>query len=335
MSSRTLQRGKKKRKRLWISLLVVFFVILGIGGYSVYQYYQGLQLAEDIESNKENGNDEEVEFNGVPAPDGRTNVLLLGVDTRGEEQSRTDTIMIAQYDSDSNKAKVVSLMRDMYVEIPGYQNYKINTAFFLGGPELLRKTIKHNFGIDIQYYAIVDFKGFEESVDVLAPKGIEIDVEKDMSKWIGVSLEQGLQRLDGKELLGYARFRQDAEADFGRVRRQQQVINALKDELISLKGVTRIPKLVGTVTPYIETNMQNRAVLGIMSDYILNPSGDVETLTIPVKDSYWDENYSHAGAVLAIDLQRNTEELQTFLHGSQNNSESPNVDSDLDQQAIE
>jgi LCP family protein required for cell wall assembly len=331
MSSRTIQRGKKKRRKILISFLVLFLVILGIGGYSVYQYYQGLKLAsEDFDSNKDNG-DQDVEFNGVPAPDGKTNVLLLGVDSRGEEVSRTDTIMIAQYDSDTNKAKVVSLMRDMYVEIPGHQNYKINTAFFLGGPELLRQTIKHNFGIDIQYYAIVDFKGFEESVDVLAPKGIEIDVEKAMSKWIGVSLKPGVQDLDGKELLGYARFRQDAEGDFGRVRRQQQVVNALKDELISFTGVTKIPKLVGTVTPYIDTNMQNRAILGIMSDFILNPSGDVETLTIPVKDSYWDATYQHAGAVLEIDLQQNTQELQAFLHG--NTTKTPSVNSDLDEQA--
>jgi LCP family protein required for cell wall assembly len=335
MSSRAIQRGKKKRKKILTSLLVLALLILGIGGCSVYQYYQGLKGASlDTENGK---NNELVEFNGVPAPDGKTNVLLLGIDSRGEEQSRTDTIMIAQYDSDSHKPKVVSLMRDMYVEIPRHQNYKINTAYFLGGPELLRQTIKHNFGIDIQYYAIVDFRGFEKSVDVLAHEGIEIDVEKAMSKWIGVSLEPGLQTLNGKELLGYARFRHDAEGDFGRVRRQQQVINALKDELISFNGLTKLPKMVGTIQPYIDTNMNTKDVLGIISDYMLNPSEDVETLTIPVKDSYWDAAYQHAGAVLEIDLQQNTQELQAFLHGGSLTTETPTADSDAssEEQAIE
>jgi polyisoprenyl-teichoic acid--peptidoglycan teichoic acid transferase len=332
-STRAVKRGKKKRKKILLAFLVVFLVILGIGGYSVFQYYQGLKMAnEDI--NNEIGGDqdkEDVEFNGVPAPDGKTNVLLLGIDTRGEEKSRTDTIMIAQYDSDSHQPKIVSIMRDTYVEIPGHQNYKINTAYFLGGPELLRQTIKHNFGIDIQYYAIIDFKGFEKSVDVLAPKGIEIDVEKAMGgKEIGVTLEPGLQTLDGEELLGYARFRKDYEGDFGRVRRQQQVVNALKEELISFSGLAKLPKMVGTVQPYIDTNMSTKDVLGIISDYMLNPSKDVKTMTVPVKDSFWDASYSHAGAVLEIDFQKNIEELQSFLHNGSNQS----ADNTSEEQAI-
>ncbi len=88
---------------------------------------------------------------GVKDENGRINILLLGVDSRGEEKSRTDSMMIAQVDPKTNETKIVSLMRDMYVQIPGYKGYKLNTAFYLGGPELLRQTIKENFGIDVQY----------------------------------------------------------------------------------------------------------------------------------------------------------------------------------------
>ena len=127
--------------------------------------------------------------------------------------ARTDSIMIAQYDFLNKKVKIISVMRDIYAEIPGYRNYKINTAYTLGGPELLRKTIEKNLGIPIEHYAIIDFKGFEAMVDEISPSGVPVNVEKDMSENIGVSLKKGQHNLNGKELLGYARFRHDEEGD--------------------------------------------------------------------------------------------------------------------------
>lgn len=79
------------------------------------------------------------------------------------------------------------------------------------------------FGLPINHYAIIDFKNFESLVDIIAPNGVEIDVDKDMSEKIGVSLKQGVHNLNGKELLGFARFRHDAKGDFGRVERQQKL----------------------------------------------------------------------------------------------------------------
>ncbi|WP_078543777.1 LCP family protein [Litchfieldia alkalitelluris] len=312
-----MDRQKRQRKKRVFKILLIFFIlIIAVFSYGFYQYYQGLQLANvDQEAPTKEKNQEE-EFQGATIENniGKVNILLLGIDARDEEQSRTDTIMIAQYDPKTESAKLVSLMRDIYVEIPEHQSYKINTAFFLGGPELLRKTIKTNFDIDLHYYAIIDFKGFEKAVDALAPVGIEIDVEKAMSEQIGVSLQPGLQNLNGKELLGYARFRADAEADFGRVRRQQVVVNALKDEVISVNGVTKLPKLVGTVTPYIETNLQTLEIMGLLKDFILHPPDHIDTLRIPVDDSYVDASYPHAGAVLEINKEMNKQAIDEFLN---------------------
>jgi polyisoprenyl-teichoic acid--peptidoglycan teichoic acid transferase len=308
------RKRKKKRVVLFLTTVLLFFIV-GIS-YVYYQYNQGLKLAGVTQKdNKENVVNE---FNGVEEFDGEINVLLLGIDTRGEEHSRTDTIMIAQYNSETNQVKLVSLMRDMYVEIPGYQNYKINTAYFLGGPELLRKTIKHNFGTDLHYYALVDFKGFTKVVDVLAPDGVEIDVEKKMSENISVVLESGLQKLDGQELLGYARFRHDSEGDFGRVRRQQIVIESLKDELLSLNGITKLPKLLGTIQPYIETNISKLDALSIGKDFLMHPVDETKTLRIPVDGSFTDGFYEHAGTVLEIDFDKNKEVLNNFLNNDSN-----------------
>ena len=74
--------------------------------------------------------------------------------------------------------KMMSVMRDIYAEIPGYQNYKINAAYSLGGPELLRKTLNKNLGINPEYYAVIDFTGFEKMIDELEPNGVPMDVEK-------------------------------------------------------------------------------------------------------------------------------------------------------------
>nr|WP_238457277.1 LCP family protein [Litchfieldia salsa] len=258
---------------------------------------------------------QEYEFHGERNLD-KINVLLLGVDARPEEnKSRTDSIMVAQYDPKEGTAKLISIMRDIYTEIPGYKNYKINTAFYLGGPELLRETLENNFDLDIEYYALIDFKGFEKMVDVLAPNGIEIDVEKKMSAYLDVSLEPGLQLLSGKELLEYARFRMDAEGDFGRVRRQQQIINAMKDELLSANGALKLPKMLGTVQPYVQTNLHGQDLLNLIKDIALQRPETVETLTIPVQNSYTDVRYEGVGLALDIDFEQNKEAIQSFLAG--------------------
>jgi polyisoprenyl-teichoic acid--peptidoglycan teichoic acid transferase len=308
MESR-LDRKTKKKKRGRKVILVLLLLIFSLLGYAAFQFYSGYKMAGEDQIQKD------YKFNGVKDENGKVNILLLGVDSRGEEKSRTDTMMLAQIDPKTNETKLVSFMRDIYAEIPGYKNYKLNTAFYLGGPELLRKTIKQNFDLDIQYYMIVDFKGFEQSVDILAPKGIEMDVEKAMSENIGVSLQPGVQNLNGKELLGYARFRHDNYGDFGRVERQQKVIAALKDEALSIGGVTKLPKMAGSIQPYIQTNMSKLDQISIAKDILLSNSSDMDKLTLPVDGSFTNGSYSGVGSVLEIDFEENIQALKEFLSG--------------------
>ncbi|KPL60187.1 LCP family protein [Rossellomorea vietnamensis] len=308
MESR-LDRKSKRKKRGRKVILVLLILIFSLIGYAAFQFYSGYKMAGEDQMQ------EDYKFNGVKDENGKVNILLLGVDSRGEKKSRTDTMMLAQIDPKTNETKLVSFMRDIYAEIPGYKNYKLNTAFYLGGPELLRKTIKQNFDLDIQYYMIVDFKGFEQSVDILAPKGIEMDVEKAMSENIGVSLEPGVQNLNGKELLGYARFRHDENGDFGRVERQQKVIAALKDEALSIGGVTKLPKMAGSIQPYIQTNMGKLDQISIAKDILLSNTSDMDKLTLPVEGSYTNGSYSGVGSVLEIDFEENIQALKDFLSG--------------------
>jgi polyisoprenyl-teichoic acid--peptidoglycan teichoic acid transferase len=306
----------KKKKRRWITVLLVFLVFIGaIAGYSYYQYNQGIyQSKEKINQDNENGVTEEVyTFNGKKDQYGATNILLLGSDSREGEKARADTIMIAHYNEDKGTYKLTSIMRDSYVDIPGHGSHKINQAFMLGGPELMRKTIKENFDIDLQYYTIVDFEGFVQLIDEAFPNGVEINVEKKMEKMIDVVLEPGMQRLNGKEMLGFVRFRQDAIGDFGRVKRQQQAIQAIGDQLSGIQTIPKLPKLIGVVRPYVNTNMNTGDVLFMAKDFFSKDRGPLETFRIPIENSYQDARIPGEGLVLEIDFEQNNEAFHQFM----------------------
>jgi LCP family protein required for cell wall assembly len=313
-----VRQTKRKRKRVRVRWGRVFGALLVLcififGSYSVFQFIQGTAEANNSPLKRDKV---EYSFQGEKKTFGMVNVLLLGSDSRGEKQARTDTIMVGHYDQDTHKIKLISLMRDMYVSIPGYGKQKLNAAYTYGGPELLRKTIKENFGLDIHYYAIVDFKGFEKGVDTLVPDGIEVDVPYDMASGIGMTIEQGKQTLHGKELLGYVRFRHDRLSDFGRVQRQQEVISKLTEEAVNLQSVVKLPKLLGLLNGYITTNIDTSTLFSIGKDILTNKSGDIETLRLPEDGTFENQRYDGIGEVLEVDLQQNKEALKEFLGAS-------------------
>lgn len=306
------ERQQKKKKKKWkLVLLIVFLFIGGAFAYSYFQYKQGVSQSLEKATEKKIVQ-EEYEFNGEKDQYGGTNILLLGSDSRGEEKSRTDTIMIARYHPEKNTYKLISIMRDTYVEIPGHGKNRINTAFAIGGPELLRETIKENFDIDIQYYSIVDFEGFVQLIDEAFPKGLQINVEKEMSHNIGVTIEPGLQYLDGEHLLGYVRFRHDAIGDFGRVQRQQEVVKEIGEQLTSIQTIPKLPKLIGVVTPFINTNMDTGDMLYIGKDFLSKDNRNIDSLRVPVDGAWWDDDVNGAD-VLAIDLEENKAAIHEFL----------------------
>lgn len=300
---------KQKKKKKWKTVFLLFLTLLiGVAGYSFYQYKQGVSESEQkLEVEKE-----VYTFNGERDQYGGTNILLIGSDARGNEKSRADTIMIAHYHSDKKTFKLTSIMRDTYVDIPGHGKNKINSAFAFGGPELLRQTIKENFDLDLQYYSIVDFQGFVQLIDEAFPEGVEVNVEKRMSEGIDVTLEPGVQKLDGEHLLGYVRFRQDAVGDFGRVERQQETMKNIAGELTSLQTIPKLPKLIGVVTPFVNTNLEATDMIGIGTDFITK-QGSLDTLRIPVEGSYQDKRISGVGAVLSIDFEQNKTAINQFL----------------------
>ncbi|WP_193063172.1 LCP family protein [Oceanobacillus oncorhynchi] len=306
------RRERKSGKRKWIRrvLLLVFVCIIAAGAYIITQYYQG--LSEASEGQYKDDGATFIPFEGSEPQFGEINVLMIGSDTRGEERGLSDTIMIANYNQETHDIKLASIMRDTYVEIPGYGMQKINAAFAFDGPELLRQTLKQTFDIDLHYYAVVDFEGFSKIADIIAPDGIEVDIPHQMSEDIGMTLEPGRQVLHGDELLGYVRFRKDADGDYGRVQRQQEIIGKLKDEAVSIHGLMKLPKLLGVADPYIDTNVDSKTILTIGKGLISGSEHPMETLRIPVDNSYQNVR-TDVGAVLEIDAEQNKQALEEFL----------------------
>ncbi|MBQ0139525.1 MAG: LCP family protein [Kurthia sp.] len=305
---RTGRKKKKLRKGRVFFTLLLLAIIIG-AGYIYVEYKSGVSLAEADAPQKAT-----MKFAGDEKSNPNVeNILLIGVDSRGEEKSRSDTMMFVSWNKETNDVKMVSFMRDIFADIPGYQRYKLNTAYYLGGADLLKSTLKQMFDLEVNHVAVVDFKNFEKLVDVAAPNGVEVTVPHDMSKNIGVSLKKGTQKLNGKELLGFARFRYDAEGDFGRVERQQQTIEALKKELLKPANVKNYPKLLGALQGYVQSDLTKDQQLKMLLGAVKGGGVEIEKLTIPVKDGYYFARDPQSGSVIEIDLEKNLQELNDFL----------------------
>lgn len=206
----------------------------------------------------------------------RINVLLLGIDRRGGTGwgYRTDTIIIVSVDPANRTAGMLSIPRDLYLEIPGCKEDRINTANVYGynqcqypggGPALLNRTIEYNFGIPIDYYIMIDFRGFEQMVDTLG--GIDVNVPRTLhdSKYPDpqpgdqygmktVHFDTGWQHMNGQQALEYARSRMST-SDFDRAERQQRILLAIREKALGLNLIPKLPSLFATMGSMVKTDM--------------------------------------------------------------------------------
>ncbi|WOV85712.1 LCP family protein [Sporosarcina jeotgali] len=301
------RRRRLRKGRVLVTLFLAGFVAIGL--FSSYQYIAGKRAVSKnaIEPGSFEGDMLD------PSASSVENFLLLGVDDDGSGKSRTDTMMVLSWDKQAKTMKLVSFMRDIYADIPGYKSYKLNTAYYLGGVQSAKDTITGMFNLPIHHYAIVDFDNFETIADTAFPDGVEMNVKKEMSEKIGVTLMPGLQKLNGKELLGYARFRADAEGDFGRVSRQQEVLSAVKKQAMTPGMLVRAPKIAGVISQTVETDLSSKEELSRLTSLLVKGGAEIETLTIPVKGSYSFADYSHAGSVIEVNLDKNREAIRSFI----------------------
>ncbi|WP_435389483.1 LCP family protein [Enterococcus faecium] len=178
---------------------------------------------------------------------------------------------------------------------------------------LLNQTLKENFKFEAPYYASITFQDFIDCVNELFPGGVKIDAEKSLDL-DGVYINKGEQVMDGNTLLQYARFREDKEGDFGRIRRQQQVIKAISQQLKDVTSIFKLPKAVGKLLGSIQTNLPESVLLDCGMDFLKDNNKKIDTLSVPV-DGSWDFNdNTPSGSVLELDLTKNQEAIKKFLN---------------------
>lgn len=256
--------------------------------------------------------------------EGITNIALFGLDGIETETCRSDTIMIATIDRDNKKIKLTSLMRDIYVEIPGKWKDKINAAYAYGGPALAMETINKNFDIDIKYYVAVDFKGVQSLVDVLG--GTDINVKEGEISHINSRAENqikssGLQHLDGQQTLAYMRIRYFGNGDYERTERQRTVLSQLYSKAKNA-GILKLGELLSSILPFVETNMSKVDIMNLALD-LLRFSEQADLYRIPV-DGTFSEEIIQSKWVIVPNLKENTEQLHKFIYNDKKNI--PDVD---------
>lgn len=298
------------KKVLICVFLCTLLIITAIGSYAVISFHNGKKTAQSQVNKTKNTN-----FSG----DQQTNmkeitIMLIGDDGREDDEDggRADTLMVAHYNSETKQPKLISIMRDSYVEIPDHGLEKINAAYAYGGADLTRKVLNDSFGLPINYYISVDFNHFIRLINELYPNGIEIDAEREIDL-DNVVIKKGLQIMDGHTLLQYARFRMDEEGDFGRIRRQQQVMDALAKQSKKAVSFIQLPKIAGEAIGYLDTNIPADLLVDLAKDFLTGNVKDLETLSVPVKGSWSFNDYTDAGSVLEIDEQQNKKAIQDFL----------------------
>lgn len=240
-----------------------------------------------------------------------TNIALFGLDARNPDlSSRSDTIMIVSIDIESEKVKVTSLMRDMYVPIPGKEDNRINAAYAFGGPVLALKTINSDFNLNIKNFVTINFFGMKDLIDKVG--GVKINVKPEEVSGTYVK-KPGLQLLNGEQALAYARIRYVGNADYERTERQRRIINELY-KTIKSQGIFKLHQTINTLLPYVETNLSNSEILKLASVVMNFNSDNIEQYRLPVNGTFRSQKI-RGMAVLVPDIIKNKQLIHEFIYG--------------------
>lgn len=228
------------------------------------------------------------------------NILLVGSDhgaIKGDH-GRSDSIMIATVNFKSKELKLTSLMRDMYVEIPGHGHNKLNAAYAFGGVELLYKTIAKNFGIKIDNYCVVDFSTFEKVINKVG--GVEISLEEKEAKYLNTTnyiskkkyrnVKVGKQILNGNQALGYARVRyvvskKYGDGDFGRTGRQRAVLQAALNKVLQ-QTPTKIADIALESLSDVSTDMSAKYLKSLVLKVVQMGTTEIDQMRVPLEGTY-------------------------------------------------
>lgn len=216
------------------------------------------------------------------------NILLIGQDRRpGEGRQRSDAMILCTLNTDRKILTMTSFLRDLYVQIPGYQDNRLNVPYALGGMPLLKETLRRNFGISVDGCVEVDFSQFEKIVDLMGGVDISLTAAEaaHLYRYNGFALKEGMNHLNGQQALAYSRIRYIG-TDFGRTNRQRTVLAALLEQCKGL-SIQQMHNLLEGVLQLISTDMSNGQIMELAITGFPMLSGlQVKTQCIPAEGTY-------------------------------------------------
>ena len=323
-SAQEKQKSRKKKRGSGLKkFLLIVLVILALAGFLLYQavgkVYQKMHYSE-IDA-----------FTGLPMQeDGVVNILLIGNDSRENgEDGRSDAMILLSISTKTKTIYMTSLLRDMYVDIPGRDGNRLNAAYSFGGAELLMKTVEQNFDIPVNRYIQVNFEAFAGLVD--AVDGVDLELTTEEIEYVNGYLVEynmltnrpqgtdnmdtsvsGMVHLNGPQALAYCRNRY-LGTDFGRTERQRKVLSAVIKKLPKA-AVTNTGELVDGLMPNLTTNLTQGECfrLSLMSGRLL--TYDIISDSIPQPGTYKDATIRKM-SVLEVDFEANKKFLREKIYG--------------------
>ena len=268
------------------------------------------------------------------------NVLLLGTDDRQmENSSRTDAMIICSINRNTGEVKLASIMRDLAVEFNDIGQYngirRINTANYYGGPNLAMRTVNEKFNMNIQYYVMVNFFGFQRIAERLG--GVEIDISQEemdqINQWAYHSYKVANKynidtsdvvyeelktygpntHLNGTQALAYARIRKLNGGDYMRAERQRKVLGKLMEKTKNLNAL-EIASLGASMIDQVRTNMEINDIINVAIVVAGNGIGGFETLQLPVNGTYKQETRNDEAMLYDCDFAANATQLYNFIY---------------------
>ncbi|MFW5719023.1 MAG: LCP family protein [Halanaerobium sp.] len=223
-----------------------------------------------------------------PFKENKINILAVGYDSKVNGASRADTIIVISLDVETNKASIIFLPRDTYIDSEKRNFTKLNSSHVYGGVQLTQETIEEMLNIKIDYYLETDFTGFERIIDRL--DGVDINVASDLNYedkagGLKIDIPAGEQNLNGEEALHYVRYR-DSRGDVGRIERQQKFVNAVLAKVLSPSIVVKVPGIIKEVNDAVNTNIPIQDFTPFLNTAKEIDLSQVETKMLPGEAEY-------------------------------------------------
>lgn len=319
-SERRIEK-RRNRRAILKTFYTLFFVVLGlIGGLMIYAYrtlhsfnYQGLNnrddsaILQDIDGN-DLINDKMV-----------LNIMLIGSDSMSVgDHGRSDSLLILSLDIRHKKIKITSLMRDIWLTIPGYGQDRFNAAYAFGGPKLTIETIEKNFGIYIDRYAVVDFDGFSNIIDTLG--GIDLELTSSECSYINkfsgdphTLRGSGMKHLTGLQALHYSRDRNSIGSDYDRTSRQRNVIKSVVNKL-KTANIAQITELISKVGPMVTTDLKSSEISRLATKSLTYLNFPMEEFRLPTDDNVRNETYSQKMVLVINNMFKAKKDLLNFIY---------------------